>query len=499
MNLKSKTTIWIASIFCFFLNPIWSNGESTHHDIFHQKISNLCWVAYAPTNFNPKDGKFPSESSLRKDLALLKEVGFSGVVTFGSNDSLGQIPKIAKELGFEGVIMGIWLPGSSKETPNAVAAANYVDAYCVGHMGLAKGNYSMTSLRKAIRELKEMTKKPISTTEPMKEYFKNKTLVELGDWLFPDAHLYKTRTRIRPHEEIFQELKYSYEQLIEISNKPVLIKTVGYPSGGEFEATEENQAKLFQLILENAVFQFERIRFVYHEAFDQYWKNWDKIEPHWGIFESDRSPKKGSEYIWGRTIKYSIESLPTETSTEETQPITKYPTEPRLTKTYPPKSQPVKNKNQNSWIIIIILSVPIAILWKRYSKIKILRLVQESKDVIFVKSIRKKQLFFAENQDNCFNTLLFLVKQVGQAKSCGEILKGVDEDKLSSDCSFNEQSGECKEKKKGMCSAYSSLNTHRIRHIRNLLEENEIGEIQNIKGKSQWEIKFAPGIESEII
>src|SRR5205823_9481233 len=33
------------------------------------------------------------------------------------------------------------------------------------------------------------------------------------------------------------------------------------------------------------------VRFVYFEAFDQPWKTHLPVEPHWGIFRSDRTPK----------------------------------------------------------------------------------------------------------------------------------------------------------------------------------------------------------------
>jgi len=42
------------------------------------------------------------------------------------------------------------------------------------------------------------------------------------------------------------------------------------------------------------------IRFVYFEAFDQPWKTHLPIEPHWGIFASDRTPKLLAKHLLGQ-------------------------------------------------------------------------------------------------------------------------------------------------------------------------------------------------------
>ena len=40
-------------------------------DTFEDKLTSICWVAYAPTNFNPIQGIFPDIDSVREDLKVL--------------------------------------------------------------------------------------------------------------------------------------------------------------------------------------------------------------------------------------------------------------------------------------------------------------------------------------------------------------------------------------------------------------------------------------------
>lgn len=66
------------------------------------------YVSYNPTNYNPNYSQWPSEQSIRSDLETLLNAGVSGINTYGANNGLKNIPKIAKEMGMKRVIMGIW-------------------------------------------------------------------------------------------------------------------------------------------------------------------------------------------------------------------------------------------------------------------------------------------------------------------------------------------------------------------------------------------------------
>jgi exo-beta-1,3-glucanase (GH17 family) len=57
--------------------------------------------------------------------------------------------------------------------------------------------------------------------------------------------------------------------------------------------SEANQVAYYRLLNDTPVV------YVRFEAFDQPWKNWAPVEPYWGLFHSDRSPKQVVPYACG--------------------------------------------------------------------------------------------------------------------------------------------------------------------------------------------------------
>jgi exo-beta-1,3-glucanase (GH17 family) len=254
-----------------------------YSDEFVEKIINLKWVAYSPTNCDPAKDVFPSEDTIRKDLELLYNAGFRGLVTYSSYSSFAGIPRIAKETGFEGVIMGIWDIESAEEISNAASAIDYVDGYCMGNEGL-NINYDIETLNGAIAELKIATGKPVTTTEQIFDYY-NDDVLAIGDWIFPNIHPFLCE--IKNPKKAARWIQRHYNMLKRhAGTKLIIFKEVGYPTAGAREATQSNQKEFF------VTFEKMGVPFVYFEAFDQYWKVELPVEPHWGLFDSRRRPKK---------------------------------------------------------------------------------------------------------------------------------------------------------------------------------------------------------------
>ena len=67
-------------------------------------------IAYAPNGYFPAESPpvLPSRESLRADLRVLREAGFTGIVTYGAE--IPAIPEIAHDLGFQAMLLGIWDP-----------------------------------------------------------------------------------------------------------------------------------------------------------------------------------------------------------------------------------------------------------------------------------------------------------------------------------------------------------------------------------------------------
>lgn len=262
-----------------------------------KKLSSMRWVAYAPTNWNPEISPpiIPPNESIREDLRVLHEAGFDGLVTYGAD--LANIPQIAEQAGFRGLLQGVWDPNNRDEIERAkkiAAESTILVGIIVGNEGLMFHRYDLQSLRKAMDEMKRETGKPVSTTEVVESYFSRKELVEWSDFLAPNAHPYfHGRAMREPRRAVAWTLKVFQNLLEQARGKPVLLKEVGLPTSGDEGLSEKAQAEYYSLLKKTEV------KFVYFEAFDSLFKA-GAIEPHWGLFKADRTPKLVARAISGR-------------------------------------------------------------------------------------------------------------------------------------------------------------------------------------------------------
>lgn len=255
------------------------------------------WLLYAPTGFNPTLGcpaGFPDEASMRADLALARAAGFDAVVTSGADCGLASIARLAREEGFATVVMGLFMFNETirlEEVADAIAAAEYVDAYGVGNEGLigcGGSLYTEQTLLETMLELRDATGKPTASSEQIEDYLGGGCLggllLDRTDWLFPISHPFNNGIRSPAAGVVFTSDRDA--QLATLSAKSVLHKESGWPSGGAPGATEANQEAYFIALQETPV------DFVFFEAFDQPWKTTQPWEPVWGLWRSDRSPKQ---------------------------------------------------------------------------------------------------------------------------------------------------------------------------------------------------------------
>jgi len=260
-----------------------------------EKVSNIVWVAYSPPNSDPNKGIEATPDDIRADLAVLREAGFTGLVTYGSIGIMGRdFPSLAQEEGFKGLIIGIWDPKNQEELSNANAASNIsiVLGYCIGNEGLSK-RYELSELSSAIENLRKATGKPVTTTEEFDDYY-NEDLLKIGDWVFPNAHPY-FHSQLEPLNAV-KWTEGAYEDLERRTDRFILFKEVGLPTAGDTEGklSEDTQNQYYQEL------EITNVRFVYFEAFDQPWKTHLPIEPHWGVFFSDRTPKVLAYRLMGK-------------------------------------------------------------------------------------------------------------------------------------------------------------------------------------------------------
>lgn len=253
-----------------------------------EKVSDIAWVAYSPSSSNPNIGLEATPNEIIADLTLLRDAGFNGLVTYSSAGILGrELPVLAQEAGFEGLILGIWDPDSQEEYDAAISAAqnNVVLGYCIGNEGFNEpSRYDMSKLSASIQKLREATGKPVTTTEEIGDYY-DEELLQLGDWIFPNAHPY-FHDQLEP-DSALRWTKGVYDDLTKRTDRFVLLKEVGLPTAGDNSGKLSEEAqKYYYIKLANT-----DVNFIYFEAFDQPWRNYLPIESHWGIFNADRTPK----------------------------------------------------------------------------------------------------------------------------------------------------------------------------------------------------------------
>lgn len=249
-------------------------------------VSQIVWVAYSPPSADPNQGTEATPKAINEDLTILRKAGFTGLVTYSSAGTLGrELPVIAEMLGFKGLIMGIWDPSNQEEIDAAEAATKLpiVLGFCIGNEGLNE-RYEMAVLSLAIQNLREATGKPATTTEQIDDYV-DENLLQLGDWVFPNAHPY-FHNQLDPDAAV-RWTQTAYDDFKRRTDHFVMFKEVGLPTAGDPEG------RLNEASQEGYYLQLAKtdVRFVYFEAFDQPWKTTLPIEPHWGIFRSDLTPK----------------------------------------------------------------------------------------------------------------------------------------------------------------------------------------------------------------
>ncbi len=253
------------------------------------RVNSIKWVAYSSPNPNPGGGYYrPEAEAVQRDLQTLRKAGFTGLITYASSGIMGkQFVTLAESLGYQGILMGIWSPEGKDELDNAAvaAASPIVLGYSIGNEGLGdtRPRYSVLKLCSAIAGLRARAGKPVATSEDIEMYYRWPQLLTVGDWLFPISHPYWHWTKYAP-----DAVRWEQDQYTAISDRTsmyVLFKEVGLPTSGAAGLSEANQDAYYRGLAQT------NVRFAYFEGFDQPSKTGSSVEPHWGIFNSNLSPK----------------------------------------------------------------------------------------------------------------------------------------------------------------------------------------------------------------
>jgi len=212
------------------------------------------------------------------------------------------LPELSKKIGLK-IIVGIWNPNNNAEITNAISLQNYVNGYCIGHNGL-KNEYSIIDLERSINIVRNSTNKPISTTVPIKYYTKDKELINLVDWIFPDGNL-TIHDSVNVEQDVYDLVVLTKKlDKVNIENKPILLKMIIYPHDSVINASEENQSlfysKLLDCIKGNRCEMPSNVSISFYGLYDPYWKCVPPFyfwEPYTGLIDSNAKPRKALNTI----------------------------------------------------------------------------------------------------------------------------------------------------------------------------------------------------------
>lgn len=262
-------------------------------------------VCYGPfrDNENPDMGVFPFLDELNADLEFISNSKIAAAIKirmYGSTDTPAEIPALCEKFGVE-CYLGVWLSKynieNKKEIESIIRIANQglrnVKTLIVGNEVLLRKDMTEEKLISYIREVKKSTILPVTTAEIWAVWKEHPQLANEVDFLTAHIHPYWEGIPINKAAEYVVNKWKDMKSLF--PNKRIVVGETGWPSEGKTVnsaiPSKENQARFFKEFIQLA--EREDIEYFYFELFDEKWK--DKFEgkagAHWGIFNSDGSPK----------------------------------------------------------------------------------------------------------------------------------------------------------------------------------------------------------------
>ncbi len=276
-------------------------------------------IAYSPTNFDPRQGKYvrvPSPSSIERDLRQLR-VAFDGLILYGYHpDITPVVVEKAFNLHFRAIMLGIWSPQALVEVNGVLKLIREYEhhmamALCIGNEGLSFHRYSMADLLTADEHIRSVLRDhspvPMTTSEPLSTY-RRSDLLAFGDFLAPNIHPVFDQPTLTAVDAATWTRAEALA-LMEKSHKPVLVKETGFPHGGRKQFTPQTQKKFWEAYLgaDRLVNSHEypgawTSFATSFEAFSQPWKAEESgllIEAAWGLMNKDRQPFPAF-YTWSQ-------------------------------------------------------------------------------------------------------------------------------------------------------------------------------------------------------
>lgn len=282
-------------------------------DVLTSLATSRAWINYAPAKpFDMVIGQHPAtEDQLRRELNLLHERGFRGLVTNTMTYGCEATPRIAKEVGFEHVIAKLWWTDDATlevEKGNVEAEIGSIDAIVVGnetvHKAVARGAQPQAAVDRLGSEIEQLQRrygKPVTTGLHRDDWSAHPEIAtEFGDFVFANLQPWWVQLRNDPVTaatwvvDVIQVIRDTPGMP---DDRAVLIQEAAFPSAclpqeAAPGATPDAQKIFFETLIATGA------QFVYGFAFDAYFAV--KGSPpggFGGLWDADLNPKPVVEIL----------------------------------------------------------------------------------------------------------------------------------------------------------------------------------------------------------
>jgi exo-beta-1,3-glucanase (GH17 family) len=163
-------------------------------DVLDALRTSRAWINYNPgPPFDFLGGQHPvTEAQLERELELLYQDGFRGLVTNTVAFGVERAPQIAKSVGFDHVVAKMWWQDDdllAREQANLDAVVGAVDAVCVGNEIVQKGVADVDRLIQEVNAARERYGKPTTTGfQPPDWQYHPEFATSIGDFSFINLH-----------------------------------------------------------------------------------------------------------------------------------------------------------------------------------------------------------------------------------------------------------------------------------------------------------------------
>lgn len=279
---------------------------AVNFSVFAQSKVLLPWINYSPytqPGQNPNAGTIISESQIITHLDTLKFYA-EGIRTFGTQNGLEHIPRLAKERGLK-VIVGIWLSASKAanaaqiDNGIAIVKAGHADRIIVGSEVLLRGDLHPDTLLKHINQVKAVCQPlgiPVSCADEYHFLLCNPKIMAACDFIAPNIYPF---WEAAPIEKALCWFDKAYHAISAKTNgKPIFISESGWKTSGN----GNGQA---QPSLPNAIrylvglrhwSKAKNVEVNIFSAFDEPWKG--TFDDGWGIFTNNLKLKTGMDTLF---------------------------------------------------------------------------------------------------------------------------------------------------------------------------------------------------------